>query len=336
MTLVSLAVLSCLLVSGVSLAPGSLTEEQCVSNTQCSDTTSSLLQTHSSVQRQGDSVATLLDAHNDIPRKIVQSYRTPLGSLPTAMEHARLTWEKLNPEFEYKFFTDDDMKIYVDKEGRWLPGLTEAFDALTMPAERADIFRFLFLYNEGGVWSDIDMILRKPLREVLRPEDQLVVRSGGRGILEGEWVAAAPHHPVLKHVLERAIGEVKSLTILGNGTCLDCSLYPLKIAGPFQLTRSATDLLFPELAKSLPPSSFYWPKGLFKPGLYEDPEKAVRLRVHSLRGDETDMTMKYDGYSEDIKSTGNTYWKDQRALDAARRLARLANAKAKSGSTELR
>jgi hypothetical protein len=236
--------------------------------------------------------------------------------MPAGMEHARLTWENLNPEFEYKYFTDADMDRYVEKEGRWLPGLTEAFNSLSMPAEKADIFRFLFLYNEGGVWSDIDMLLRKPLREILRPEDQLVVRGNLDGMLEGEWVAAAPHHPVLKRVLVRAIDEVKNHTILRNGSCLDCSLHPLKIAGPFQLTRSAADLFFPEHVKSLPASAFYWPENLFKAGpVYEDPKKAMRLRVHSLRTDSSEMAGKYNGYSKDVKTSGGTYWKAQHAID---------------------
>ena len=52
-----------------------------------------------------------------------------------------------------------------------------AYGLLRTGAQRADLFRILFLKVIGGVYADLDLELRTPLREVLPPQASLVAGS---------------------------------------------------------------------------------------------------------------------------------------------------------------
>lgn len=88
---------------------------------------------------------------------------------------------------------------------------------------RSDILRYLYLYLEGGVYSDIDTVALKPINDWVPPEfrdrARLIVgieydrRDNDYGWAEiPHWVqfcqwtiAAAPHHPVFISMVDRAL-----------------------------------------------------------------------------------------------------------------------------------
>ena len=56
----------------------------------------------------------------------------------------------------------------------------------TTATTRCDLWRYLLIWSEGGVYADADAVLHRPLRTVLRPEDDALtglgqVRAGSSG-----------------------------------------------------------------------------------------------------------------------------------------------------------
>ena len=69
-----------------------------------------------------------------------------------------------NPEFE--------VKVWGPKEARALlvekyPQFVEKFDGFPYPIQRSDFSRYAILHAEGGIYMDIDYVLKKPLQDVI-------------------------------------------------------------------------------------------------------------------------------------------------------------------------
>lgn len=62
-----------------------------------------------------------------------------------------------NPSYEFVFLTDVTGDIYVKEKFAYRPDIVETFLALSIPILKADILRYLLLYNEGGIYTDLDV-----------------------------------------------------------------------------------------------------------------------------------------------------------------------------------
>ena len=74
---------------------------------------------------------------------------------------------------------------------------------------RCDLWRYLLIWSEGGVYADADAVLQRPLRAVLLPTDQALTGLG-QDALEQYVLAYAPYHPIIRRVLEQAVAQVLS------------------------------------------------------------------------------------------------------------------------------
>lgn len=136
------------------------------------------------------------------------------------------------------------------------------------PVEKADLWRYLVIYERGGVYGDFDTLCRKPLADWLRPSDGLVlgletdlldeypawtpsghVRSGGAYRLGGPWIdnpvlfcnwtfAARPGHPLLADVIRRV-----AINALDPFFLHERPGWTIKKTGPGALTDAVNDYL---------------------------------------------------------------------------------------------
>lgn len=124
-----------------------------------------------------------------IPKKIHQIW---LGSpFPEKYKVWAASWKKLNPDYEYKLWTE------VDVDSLELPN-REAYDAITNNGPKSDILRYHILNKFGGIYIDTDF-------ECLKSFDDLSYLSfyssagypSGVEIYPG-LIACIPHHPVME------------------------------------------------------------------------------------------------------------------------------------------
>ena len=72
---------------------------------------------------------------------------------------------KNNPEYKYEYYNNNDCISFIDKH--FSHDVTKAFNKLKPGAFKADLFRYCYLYINGGVYIDLDMIPDKPLNKIL-------------------------------------------------------------------------------------------------------------------------------------------------------------------------
>ncbi|KAH6639267.1 hypothetical protein C7974DRAFT_388150 [Boeremia exigua] len=94
--------------------------------------------------------------HADIIPKILWYKLGPNGLTTDAK-----TWTdsciNSNPDHQAKFITDREADEYVERAFAARPDIVETYLGLTVPILKADLLRYLLLFDQGGIWSDLDV-----------------------------------------------------------------------------------------------------------------------------------------------------------------------------------
>ena len=125
-----------------------------------------------------DLVPINLNYNQIIPKKLIQTSRSA-SNLSILHYNSIITFLELNPEYEYEFFEDTDCRKFI--EDNFDKSILEAYDTLIPNAFKADLFRYCYLYKNGGIYTDCKMILRLPFREwIPKNEDYILVEDAGK------------------------------------------------------------------------------------------------------------------------------------------------------------
>lgn len=196
-----------------------------------------------------------------IPRRIVQTHRSASWGVSW-----RRSWQRLHPDFDYAFLDDAQCRAFV---GERLPGLLATYDKLALPVQRADVFRYAFIYEFGGVYADVDTVCLARLDSYIDLDrDHLVVgleMSPAEFPLRADlyaqmycqpmqilqWTfAASPRHPALLAVLEQLRAQVEGMSVQELQRLSLSDRATLALTGPMAFTEA----LLRYMAKGDPPS----------------------------------------------------------------------------------
>ncbi|NJD18747.1 MAG: hypothetical protein FIA95_05625 [Gemmatimonadetes bacterium] len=201
-----------------------------------------------------------------IPRILHQTWTSE--RLPPAFRACQESWRRHHPGWEYRFYDDGACRRVVE-EG--FPSLLVLYDACPHAVQRADIFRYLVVARDGGLYADMDVeCLRnvEPLlegrRAVFGVEDRLTRRRTRRlNLRHAERIAnfifaAEPGHPFFRVLVDRGAA-------LPGGW--DMEEVVLETTGPGMLT----DLVQAHregMGLTVPPRDCWAPRDLWPPRLF--------------------------------------------------------------------
>lgn len=160
-----------------------------------------------------------------IPKVIHQTIRSKKDLHPLFQENIAFLKE-LNPDWEHRLYDDEDCKQFIVEH--YGQGYLETFNRIDLAygAARADYFRYLLIYQTGGVYLDIKSRTHKPLDDVLSADDQYILsywdnapdgKYAGCGFwpqygvpteLQQWHIMASPRHPYLKRVIEQVKANI--------------------------------------------------------------------------------------------------------------------------------
>jgi mannosyltransferase OCH1-like enzyme len=132
---------------------------------------------------------------NSIPRIIHQTYRD-IHSIPYQWQQASNSCRTLHPDYEYKFWTDEEGRRLIEQT---FPCLLSTFDSYPYNIQRADVIRLVVLYVYGGIYIDFDIICLKSLDQLLQYEF-ILPRTTPVG-LSNDLIISKPKHPFLFKVI---------------------------------------------------------------------------------------------------------------------------------------
>lgn len=99
--------------------------------------------------------------HEHIPMKCMQVWMQ--GEVPT---HVKSNILKLNKNIDYTFFREQDcLKFLTDN---FDSEVVTCFKKINNLAHKCDLFRYCYLYKNGGIYLDVDIELRTSFEEIIK------------------------------------------------------------------------------------------------------------------------------------------------------------------------
>jgi len=161
-----------------------------------------------------------MERNDKIPRRIIQTYFS--RDVFERMYEASLTFKNLNPDFDYIFYDDEEIKKFL--QTNYKKEVLEAFDLLIPGAFKADLFRLAELYINGGYYADIFMVNIESLTCLENYDiDCIITRDINENFIYNAFLACKPKNNFIKHLLDKTVENVLKKNI-GNG--------PLDVTGP--------------------------------------------------------------------------------------------------------
>lgn len=192
-----------------------------------------------------------------IPEKIHQTVKNKKGQ-DAAVVRTENSWKQLNPSHKYYLYDDTDMKNYVKYNA---PQYLDVYDKL-LPVERADFWRYLVIYIDGGVYSDADTICLEPVVDwnsdnrndanVLlgvenhcKSEDDRRRNEFTYTVQILQWTfASVANHPLFLHTLDYIARQVRTGVFRSpKGEPHDRTMETLYRTGPGVFTAAVSDYL---------------------------------------------------------------------------------------------
>ena len=159
--------------------------------------------------------------------------------------------KKLNPNWTHTLYDDNDIIEYIKK---YYPSyILDLYNRINPKygAARADFFRYLLMYKEGGVYLDIKSGTKVPLDKILKPDDEYILShwecpccyrelNTTYGELQQWHIICKPKHPFLKEVIENVIENIKNYDVNRDGVG---KIGVLTVTGPIAYTRTIVPIM---------------------------------------------------------------------------------------------
>lgn len=193
-----------------------------------------------------------------IPRIIHQTYFT--NDIPLEIQDIIIRLRVNNPNWEYRFYNDNDVLNYI--KNNFSDDILCTYLKINKKygAARADFFRYLVIYKEGGVYLDIKSTCIYALDDIINENDEFILchwqndvgmKSQFAGIHEelknipyGEFqqwhIIAKSGSPFLEKVIEVVVNNINSynpwIHNIGKRAVL-------RVTGPIAYTKAIYPLL---------------------------------------------------------------------------------------------
>ncbi len=186
-----------------------------------------------------------------IPHKIFQTWKTKYPTDKKA-EYLQSIKDK-NKDFDHFLFDDNDCDMFIQQN---YPQYHSYYKQLKMPVQKADLWRYLVVYHNGGWYIDIDCIGTKSFGDLKIPKqdgDLIVVERefprplsiGGSYVRNPQyaqfWFGATQKHPALLEAVENIIENMDKNHNTDHNTNCDSTdhhidhntdQYTLNLTGP--------------------------------------------------------------------------------------------------------
>jgi len=148
-----------------------------------------------------------LDQRSDyIPLNIWQTYKT--DHLPEKAKKCQSSWIQ-QKNYHYKFMNDEQIQNFIKEH--FNPRILQVFKQLPLGVMKADMWRYCVLYVHGGIYSDIDSVSLKPIKEWnIRDEDRIIIGLENDKHFCQWTILSEPKHPILKKVIEMIVEEAEN------------------------------------------------------------------------------------------------------------------------------
>ncbi|KAH6850616.1 nucleotide-diphospho-sugar transferase [Chaetomium sp. MPI-CAGE-AT-0009] len=144
-----------------------------------------------SVDKAGPEASSRVQQIPKVIHNVFHNWRVPGNdTLPADWAKMRQTCMDLNPDFEFRLWTEKASRDFIETEYPWF---LRTYDGYRYPVQRVDAVRYFIMMHYGGVYMDLDNGCKANLTPLLYYP--VWVTDGGRGALSNNILGARPNHP---------------------------------------------------------------------------------------------------------------------------------------------
>ena len=156
-----------------------------------------------------------------IPKTIVQTSKEKLPEYVVEMIR------KKAPGWDYKHFTDKEiLQYFINNPLTEFPLIINKFWSLKSGEHKADLFRYYFLYNEGGVYIDSDAMIEDNIENITKEYDFFSVNSYLKGTIFQGFIGCVPNNKIIYEAL-KDIYEIHNDELMKNYYIITANLFKI-------------------------------------------------------------------------------------------------------------
>lgn len=208
---------------------------------------------------------------HSVPKIIHQTWKTK--EIPSHLRPMQESVIHNNPDFEYMFWTDEDIKRFITTN---YPNILNFYNSYEYVIEQIDFARLLIVYHFGGIYIDLDTYCFKPLFSILDfPVTMIKTDKNSQFeefnfVLTNAFFAAERKNDFIAFCLKKAL-EFKSQNIPLFRNMHPAHSKVLASAGPLLLTNAFFEYEFPSFINFKTHHFFF--------GTEKDPQQAAKEKA---------------------------------------------------------
>jgi len=135
--------------------------------------------------------------------------------------------EKCSSNYNYKHFTDEEIVEYFEKNPiSDFPNILEVFNSFTNGPHKADLFRYYYLYLEGGIYIDTDLELQSNIHLIIKDYEFVSVESCYSNVLFNGFIAVTSKHKIMYDLLKMTY-NISNLDLRDNYLLICIQSFPI-------------------------------------------------------------------------------------------------------------
>jgi mannosyltransferase OCH1-like enzyme len=163
-------------------------------------------------------------AEPKIPKVIIQTWDNAIDESSDLSYPARVL-KTMNPDYKYVFFNAEERREFI--KNNFNSEVLAAFDKIKPVALKCDLWRYCYLYINGGVYLDIKTFTARPLFSILDRDYEMLIaiENSGKGLFNGV-MAVPPKHLFMKMLIDETVKNIgmeyygeSALDITGPNMC---------------------------------------------------------------------------------------------------------------------
>jgi alpha 1,6-mannosyltransferase len=179
------------------------------------------------------------------------------------MHQAHDSWSRQHPTHKHDTLDNKEVEEMIKTLYTPTPDVYEAYTSMPLDVHRADFFRYLILFAQGGTYSDIDTDALKPVWEWMPEQGPAMEHRVGlvvgieadpnredwaqwysRRVQLCQWtIRSKPGHPILADVIAKIVQETLRMKRRGHLTPSTMDRTTMEYTGPGTWTDSVFDYL---------------------------------------------------------------------------------------------
>jgi len=101
---------------------------------------------------------------SNIPQIFIQT-----GINPIDINILNMIRKKLGSNWKYEFYNDEDItNFFINNPIEELPDIISKFNSITKGPHKADLFRYYYLYLNGGMYMDTDAMIHENIENIIQ------------------------------------------------------------------------------------------------------------------------------------------------------------------------